>query len=284
MTIAVFLPRPFRYCHYVAVKSIASRYRVPAGSPARLAGNPTVDRSLDLSSLGGLTRLSERINDLEDLLCAAKTSSLLVVLQGMDGSGKDEIICNVFQRVNPTRLRVAAFSEPSKQEQDHDFLWRVHARTPARGEIVIFDRSHYEGVLVDRVHENVPPAIWRRRYGQICAFEEALADHGTVILKFFLHMSKREQKHRLEERLADPKKRWKFSEADLRERKIWGRYMRAYGDAIHQTSTTRAPWFVIPSDDREARDTIVASIVVEAIEALKLRYPRATAASKIKII
>jgi PPK2 family polyphosphate:nucleotide phosphotransferase len=191
----------------------------------------------------------------------------------MDGAGKDEIVCNVFQRVNPSRLRVAQFGEPSDNDRDHDYLWRVHRQAPARGEIAIFDRSHYEGVLVERVHDIAPEPVWRKRFEQINKFEEALADHGTVVLKFFLHLSKEAQKTRLEERLADPKKAWKFAESDVRERKLWPRYMEAYEEAIAKTSTEYAPWFVIPSDERWYRDLVVASIVVEALDALKLRYP-----------
>ena len=252
--------------------AIAPRFR--ASSSFRLRDHDSADTSLFDEEEGAVAQLSERINELEDVLCAAHDRSLLVVLQGMDGAGKDEIICNVFQRVNPSRLRVAAFGEPSKEESDHDFLWRAHKRTPARGEIVIFGRSHYEGVLVERVHDVVPRAIWTRRFGQIRAFEETLADHGTVILKFFLHLSAAEQKRRIEERLADPTKAWKFDESDLRERKLWRRYMAAYEDAIARTSTKTAPWFVIPSDVRWYRDRVVGEIVAEALEGLKLRYPK----------
>jgi PPK2 family polyphosphate:nucleotide phosphotransferase len=251
---------------------IAPRFRADASF--RLRHSDPADTSLFEEEEGAVARLSERINELEDVLCAAHDRSVLVVLQGMDGAGKDEIICNVFQRVNPSRLRVAAFGDPSKEEQDHDFLWRVHKRAPARGEIVIFDRSHYEGVLVERVHDIVPRPVWQRRFEQIRVFEETLADHGAVILKFFLHLSKEEQKRRIDERLADPKKSWKFDESDLRERKLWPRYMRAYEDAVTRTTTKTAPWFVIPSDHRWYRDRVVAEIVVEAMEALRLRYPR----------
>jgi PPK2 family polyphosphate:nucleotide phosphotransferase len=253
---------------------MTSRYRVKRGAPVRLRQHATTVRDAPKNAAAVVHRLGERLNDLEDKLSASHQRSLLVVLQGMDGSGKDEIICEVFQRVNPSRLRVAAFSEPSKDEDDHDFLWRAHNRAPARGEIVIFDRSHYEGVLVERVHGKVKPAVWRKRYDEINAFEQTLANHGTVILKFFLHMSRDEQRRRLEERLTKPEKAWKFSDADLRERKLWSQYMRAYEDALTKTSTPYAPWFVIPADARDARNVIVGTIVTEALEALKLRYPR----------
>jgi PPK2 family polyphosphate:nucleotide phosphotransferase len=258
--------------------STASRYLVPAGKPFRLRDRDPADASLfDAAAEGQLERLSERINELEDVLCAAHDRSLLIVLQGMDGSGKDEIIRDVFRRVDPSRLRVAAFGEPTALERDHDFLWRVHAKAPARGEIVIFDRSHYEGVLVERVHEVVKPAVWRKRFDEINAFEETLMNHGTVLVKCFLHMSKEEQKRRLEERLEDPRKSWKFSEADLRERQLWPRYMRAYEEAIRRTSTRRAPWWVVPSDERWHRDLVVAQLIVDALASLRLRYPRAAA-------
>lgn len=253
-----------------------SPYRVKPGTRVRLRerdakppapGDPDENQKV-------VARLSERINALEDRLCAAHDRSLLVVLQGMDGSGKDEIISDVFHRVSPARLRVAAFSEPSKLEQDHDFLWRAHNAAPARGEIVIFDRSHYEGVLVERVHRTVAPPVWRKRFAEINAFEQTLANHGTVIVKFFLHLSRDEQRRRIEERLTQPEQAWKFSEADLRERKLWPEYMRAYEDAISKTSTTYAPWFVVPADDRAERNLIVATIVTDALAALRLRYPR----------
>jgi len=251
---------------------IAPRFRADASF--HLRDHDPADTSLFDEEEGAVARLSERINELEDVLCAAHDRSLLVVLQGMDGAGKDEIICNVFQRVNPSRLRVAAFGDPSNEERDHDFLWRVHKRAPARGEIVLFDRSHYEGVLVERVHDVVRRAVWKRRFEQIRVFEETLADHGTVILKFFLHVSKEEQKRRIDERLADPTKSWKFDESDLRDRKLWPRYMRAYEEAIARTTTKTAPWLVIPSDARWYRDRVVGEIVVEALEALKLKYPQ----------
>ena len=255
--------------------SAADLYRVRPGKRVALAGLPTADTPLVAEpDHERLAKLADRLNDLEDLLSAVHKQSLLVVLQGMDGAGKDEIVCNVFGRVNPARMRIEPFDEPTRNEEDHDFLWRAHRRVPGRGEIRVFDRSHYEGVLVDRVHGKVPPAVWKKRYRQIEAFEETLINHDTVILKFFLHMSKIEQKRRLKERLENPKKSWKFKESDLRERRVWADYQRAYQDAINKTSTASAPWFVIPSDHGWYRDLIVAQIIVEALDRLHLRYPK----------
>jgi PPK2 family polyphosphate:nucleotide phosphotransferase len=253
----------------------ADLYRVRPGKRISLSALPTADTDLFTEpDHERLAKLADRLNDLEDLLCAVHKQSVLVVLQGMDGAGKDEIVCNVFGRVNPARMRIEPFDEPTKNEEDHDFLWRAHRRVPGRGEIRVFDRSHYEGVLVDRVHGKVPPAVWKKRYGQIAAFEETLVNHDTMILKFFLHMSKAEQKRRLQERLEDPKKNWKFKPSDLSERRVWAEYQRAYQDAINKTSTSSAPWFVIPCDHGWYRDLIVAGIIVEALDALGLQYPK----------
>jgi PPK2 family polyphosphate:nucleotide phosphotransferase len=253
----------------------ADLYRVRPGKRVSLTTLPTADTNLFTEpDHERLAKLADRLNDLEDLLCAVHKHSVLIVLQGMDGAGKDEIVCNVFGRVNPARMRIEPFDEPTKNEEDHDFLWRAHRRVPGRGEIRVFDRSHYEGVLVDRVHGKVPPPVWKKRYRQIAAFEETLVNHDTMILKFFLHMSKSEQKRRLEERLEDPRKNWKFKESDLRERRVWAEYQRAYQDAISKTSTSSAPWFVIPSDHGWYRDLIVAEIIVEALDALGLQYPK----------
>lgn len=260
-------------------------YRVTPGERVRLGQRDPADASL-FDDDGGelLGRLSRRIDELEQLLCAVRKQSLLVVLQGMDASGKDEVIRSVFDHVDASRLHVSPFDEPTADEAAHDFLWRVHAHAPGCGEIAIFDRSHYEGVLVDRVHANVPPRAWRRRYDEINAFEETLANHDTVIVKFFLHMSKEEQRRRLEERLEDPATAWKFKESDLRERKLWTRYMRAYEEAIEKTARPRAPWFIIPADVRWHRDLAVASIIVDTLETLKLRYPKPSVdARKVRI-
>jgi PPK2 family polyphosphate:nucleotide phosphotransferase len=221
-----------------------------------------------------LERLNRRLEELQELLYAAGKARVLVVLQGMDTSGKDGVIRHVFDGVNPLGVKVASFKVPTAEELAHDFLWRVHARVPANGELVIFNRSHYEDVLVVRVHELAPKAVWQSRYRQIVEFERLLAETGTVILKFFLHISRDEQKRRLEDRLADRAKQWKFNPGDLKERALWKPYRQAYEDALAKTSTSAAPWYVVPADKKWYRNFVVASILVEALENLRLEPPR----------
>jgi PPK2 family polyphosphate:nucleotide phosphotransferase len=220
-----------------------------------------------------LERVKERLERLQELLYAGRSRSLLVVLQGMDASGKDGTIRRVFEGVNPQGVRVAAFKQPTTDELEHDFLWRVHAAAPRKGEMVLFNRSHYEDVLVPRVHRTVPRAVWQRRYDEINEFERTLAEEGTSVLKFFLHISRAEQKRRLRERLADPTKHWKFREDDVRERAWWDEYMQAYEEAIGRTSTRWAPWFVVPSDRRWYRDLIVSERLVRTLEGFRMTYP-----------
>ncbi len=254
-----------------------SRYFVRPGSRARIDRRDPGDlRGFDGVKDDGrkeLERLTERLEKLQELLCAEQRHAILVVLQGMDTAGKDGTIRRVFQGVNPQGVRVAQFKAPSARELTHDFLWRVHAETPARGEMVLFNRSHYEDVLVPRVHRYIPREEWVRRYRGINEFEQALSEEGTTILKFFLHVSKAEQARRLNERLDDPTKHWKFREADLQERRRWTAYQAAYEEAITRTSTTWAPWFVVPSDRKWFRDLIVSRQIVETLEALDMRYP-----------
>jgi PPK2 family polyphosphate:nucleotide phosphotransferase len=169
---------------------------------------------------------------------------------------------------------VVPFGVPSKEELDHDYLWRVHHQVPARGQIVVFNRSHYEDVLVVRVHELVPKAVWKKRYDQINAFEQMLCDEGTLILKFFLHISREEQRARLQARIEDPKKRWKFQHGDLEERKLWDEYQRAYEDALSKTSTETAPWYIVPANQKWYRNYVVGSVVADALERLHLTYPK----------
>jgi PPK2 family polyphosphate:nucleotide phosphotransferase len=216
---------------------------------------------------------TRRLDRLQELLYADGRYSLLIVLQAMDTGGKDGVIEQVFRSANPQGIQVSAFKAPTAEELAHDFLWRVHARVPAKGIIGIFNRSHYEDVLVVRVHGLVPAEQWQRRYEHINHFEKCLADSGTVILKFFLHVSRAEQKRRLQQRLDDPSKRWKFSEGDLRERLRWDDYMCAYEDALNLTSTPWAPWYVIPADHKWYRNLLVSSVIVGALEGLGLRYP-----------
>ncbi len=220
-----------------------------------------------------LAALSGRLGELQARLYAEGKQALLIVLQGMDTAGKDGTIRHVFRMVNPQGVRVTSFKKPTDLELAHDYLWRVHAHTPARGEIGIFNRSHYEDVLVVRVHNLVPPEVWGRRYDHIVAFEKLLAEEGTRIVKFFLHISKEEQKERLEARLANPKKHWKFNPADLEERALWDGYMEAYRSALERTSHKAAPWYVIPSDRKWQRNLLVAQALVETLEAMNPRFP-----------
>jgi PPK2 family polyphosphate:nucleotide phosphotransferase len=215
-----------------------------------------------------------RLGELQERLFAGHSRKVLIVLQGMDTSGKDGTIAHVMGGFNPQGTRVVPFGVPSKEELDHDYLWRVHHQVPARGQIVVFNRSHYEDVLVVRVHELVPKAVWKKRYDQIKAFEQMLSDEGTLILKFFLHISKEEQRARLESRIEDPKKRWKFQHGDLEERKLWDEYQRAYEDALSKTSTETAPWYIVPANQKWYRNNVVGSVVVDALEGLHLTYPK----------
>ncbi len=218
-------------------------------------------------------RENGRLRELQSLLYADARFALLIVLQGRDASGKDGTIRKVFSAVNPQGCSVASFRQPSEEESRHDFLWRVHMRTPARGMIGIFNRSHYEDVIVPRVHELVPKKVWSARYEQINDFERMLVANGTVILKFMLHVSRDEQKRRLEERLTDPTKRWKFRRGDLDDRERWDAFTRAYRGVLTHTSTEHAPWFVVPADDEDLRDYLVARTVSDTLESLRLRYP-----------
>jgi PPK2 family polyphosphate:nucleotide phosphotransferase len=219
-------------------------------------------------------KIQERIGELQELLYAGHAHKVLIILQGMDTSGKDGTIRHVMSAVNPQGLRVVSFKKPTDEELDHDFLWRVHARVPGNGEMVLFNRSHYEDVLIVRVHNLVPATMWKQRYDQINDFERMLVESGTLILKFFLHISKDEQRKRLQARIEDRTKRWKFQHGDLEERKLWAQYRKAYEDALQKTSTTAAPWYVVPANAKWHRNYVVGSVIVDALEALKMKYPR----------
>ncbi len=220
-----------------------------------------------------IAKLNSKLDQLQELLYAEHKHRLLVILQGMDTSGKDGVIRSVFEGVNPQGVKVASFKAPTPVELDHDYLWRVHPHAPGKGEIVIFNRSHYEDVLVVRVHNLAPPEVWKRRYDHINAFEQMLADEGVTILKFFLHISPEEQKERLLARLEEPSKRWKFNPGDLEERKFWPAYQEAYEEALNRTSQKEAPWYIIPSDKKWYRNLVIAGILVETLESLKMQYP-----------
>jgi PPK2 family polyphosphate:nucleotide phosphotransferase len=224
------------------------------------------------------------LDDAQELLWADNSRALLVVLQGMDTCGKDGTIRHVMTGVSPQGCVVTSFKVPNEEERDHDYLWRVHKAAPRKGEIGVFNRSHYEDVLVVRVHGLVTERVWRARYEEINAFEKHLHENGTRILKFFLHISKGEQKKRLRARLDDPKKNWKFSEGDIEERKLWDEYMEAYEEAITRCSTEWAPWFVIPADRKWFRNLAVSEIITEALKDMNLKWPRPAAdLSKIRL-
>ncbi|HYN83274.1 MAG TPA: PPK2 family polyphosphate kinase [Gemmatimonadaceae bacterium] len=224
-----------------------------------------------------LAKATERLGELQQVLYADGRHAVLVVLQGRDASGKDGVVRTVFDACNPQGVRVNSFKAPSATELAHDFLWRVHNVVPERGTIGIFNRSHYEDVLVVRVHELVSKAVWSQRYDQINQFEKTLTENGVVILKFFLHISRQEQTKRLRERIEDPKKNWKFKAGDLDERKLWDKYNAAYRDAVRKCSTPWAPWYFVPADKNKARNYLIAKRIVATLDGLGLEYPTATA-------
>ena len=215
----------------------------------------------------------ERIDKLQYLLYADANQSLLVVLQALDAAGKDGTIRHVFSGMNPQGTFVFGFKQPSKEEAAHDFLWRVHLRAPGKGEVVVFNRSHYEDVLVVRVHKLVPHSVWSKRYDLINDFEKMLSQNGTTILKFFLHISPEEQLSRFKQRLDDPSRHWKISESDYSERELWPQYVEAYEDAMALTSTKRAPWYIIPSNHKWFRNLAVSQIIADTMDEMGLKLP-----------
>ncbi|MCJ2082847.1 polyphosphate kinase 2 family protein [Methylobacterium sp. J-090] len=254
-------------------------------APGQASGGSAFDLSaVDADADGGLDKAAAkealiveraRIVSLQERLYAERARSLLVVFQAIDTGGKDGTIRAVFEGVNPQGCRVWPFKVPSAEEAAHDFLWRYHARTPGRGIIGVFNRSHYEDVLVVRVKGLVPEPVWRARYGQINDFERMLVAEGTTILKFFLHISKDEQKERLEARIATPEKHWKFDPADLVERKSWDAYQAAFSDALTRCSTPHAPWHVVPANRKWFRNLLVARTIADTLEAMDPRFPQA---------
>jgi PPK2 family polyphosphate:nucleotide phosphotransferase len=250
--------------------------RVDPGTRARLARrDPAATFGFDkVHALAATAKQLERLAGLHDRLWAERTRAVLVVLQGIDTSGKDGVINKVMEAFNPQGSPVTSFGVPSAEELAHDYLWRVHQRVPRKGEVGIFNRSHYEDVLVVRVHGLVPRPVWSKRYGQINEFERMLTENGTTIVKFFLHIDRDEQRQRLQARYDDPKKRWKFSLGDIEERKRWDDYQAAYEDALSRTSTDQAPWYVVPANRKWFRDVAVSTILADAISALKPAYPQ----------
>jgi PPK2 family polyphosphate:nucleotide phosphotransferase len=269
--------------------SIAKRFRVDDPDTFRLSGfDPAECYGLSVDKSEAKAMLAEgieRLSDLQERLYASDRWSVLIVLQAMDAAGKDSLIKHVMSGLNPQGVEVHPFKQPSAEELDHDFLWRAARRLPERGRIGIFNRSHYEEVLVVRVHpellerQKLPASldgkdIWQQRFEDIRAFERHLARNGTLILKFFLHMSKEEQRKQFLERIEDPAKRWKFSMGDVAERALWDKYMAAYEDMIRHTSQPEAPWFVVPADHKWFTRMVVAGALVQELEALDLEFPK----------
>jgi PPK2 family polyphosphate:nucleotide phosphotransferase len=258
-------------------KDFAARFRVAAGRRSRLARRDPGDLSAFPDRDTAQKRSKQdvvEIDKLQDQLYAEQKRSLLVVLQGIDTAGKDGTIRHVFKEVGPIGVTVTPFRRPSELELAHDFLWRAHVAAPRRGYIGVFNRSHYEDVLVGRVRKLAPPAAIEERYEQINAFEKILAQNGTTILKFMLHISKKEQGERLQARLDEAKHRWKFNPDDLEDRKLWDSYMAAYELMLDRCSTAWAPWFVIPADHKWARNAAISAIIRQTLEAMNPRYPK----------
>jgi PPK2 family polyphosphate:nucleotide phosphotransferase len=270
-------------------------FRVPGGKPIKLTKWATDIRPLYKSGKQYgelLTADVEELSALQRLLYASNDYSVLLIFQGMDAAGKDGVISHVLTGVNPQGCEVFSFKQPSAEESAHDFLWRTTCRLPARGRIGVFNRSYYEEVLVVRVHpellrsEGIPDelksneTVWKRRYRSIVDLETHLHRNGTRVLKFFLHLSKEEQRKRFLERIDEPDKNWKFSQADVAERKFWNQYMRAYEDCLSATSTKTAPWHVVPADDKYNARLIISRVVIDALQGLKMGYPKMTRARR----
>jgi PPK2 family polyphosphate:nucleotide phosphotransferase len=254
-----------------------NHYRIRKGQNDRLAdvsSNPWDD--LPKSKSDGLKELHDlhlRLSELQQKFFVDRRKKFLLVLQGMDTSGKNGTVRHVFRGVNPQGVHVASFEKPSSRELAHDYLWRIHKRAPSDGEIMIFDRSHYEDVLAVRVNNLRPESVWRKRYRHIRDFEQLLVDENTIILKFFLHIDRATQKERLQKRLDTPSKNWKFDQSDLVARSKWDEYIRAYEEVFAETTTDAAPWYVIPANKKWARNLLAAKIVVARLEDLHLSYP-----------
>lgn len=258
------------------MKIDTKRFRIKPGSEVDLSAIPT---SLDLGigkdeAEEALRACNERIGKLQEKLYAGQDHAILIVLQGMDAGGKDSTVQHVLSGVNPAGCEVVSFKQPSELELRHDYLWRIHMHAPRKGHITVFNRSHYEDVMIVRVKELVPKPVWKRRYEHIRAFEKLLTDEGTLILKFWLHISKNYQKERLERRLRKPELHWKFNPGDIAERARWDDYQRAAEDAISRTSEDHAPWYVIPGENRPARNLLIANTIVETLESLDLKWPQ----------
>lgn len=255
-------------------------YRIRPGTRVKLADfDPNGETELAGDKERGVAQLERTKTELQQLqrmLYAERRHRLLIVLQGMDGSGKDGTVRNVFSGIDPHGFRVISFKSPTAQELDHDFLWRVHREAPAKGEIAVFNRSHYEDVVAVNVKNLAPKAVWEKRYEHIVNFEKMLADEGTTILKFFLHISRDEQRRRLQSRLQSPEKHWKFNPEDIADRRLWPQFSAAYEEVLSRTSTAEAPWFVVPANRKYYRNAVLAGIVRETLAKLELKYPAPT--------
>jgi PPK2 family polyphosphate:nucleotide phosphotransferase len=255
---------------------IHSPYLVTPGKKLNLAKLETADTGKfkdKETALPAIEKNLRKLGKLQDVLYAQAEHAVLIVLQAMDTAGKDGAIKHVFSGINPQGCQVTSFKQPTKLELAHDYLWRIHAAVPAKGMIGIFNRSHYESVLVERVHELVPKKVWSCRYDSINEFERLLAEEGTTIMKFFLHISKDEQKRRLQARLDKDDKHWKFDPNDLNERKLWDDYEQAYEDALRKCSTDYAPWYVVPADHKWFRNWVISDTIVHTLQKLDLKYP-----------
>ncbi|MEM9283312.1 MAG: polyphosphate kinase 2 family protein [Verrucomicrobiota bacterium] len=252
-------------------------FRVQPGQPVDLHNWPSTDESFfPVSKSEGrdlFKQFDEKVDALQDLFYAEGKHRLLVVFQAMDTGGKDGTIRTVFEKMNPQGIRVASFKKPSALELSHDYLWRIHRQTPVKGETVIFNRSHYEDIVAVRVRNILPESAWSLRYEHLVNFEKMLTDEGTTVLKFFLHISKEEQRERLQARLDEPDKNWKFNPGDLEDRALWDDFMAAYSDVLSRTSTKNAPWYVIPADRKWYRNLLVSDIVIKTLQGLEMSYP-----------
>ena len=256
----------------------SSPWRIKPKSSVKLHEFDTLPKPKDLPSeeawRATLNKLGDKLNKLQGTLHAGKSQGLLLVLQGMDTAGKDGFIRSVFTHISPLGVRAEAFGAPSELEKSHDFLWRIHQKAPALGEMVIFNRSHYEDVLVTRVRGWVKKEICEKRFEDIKHFESMLHDAGITVMKCYLHISKAEQKKRLQARLDDPHKHWKLQPSDFDDRQLWPKFAEAYEDALSATSTAQAPWYVVPADSKPYRDLFVADLLVQTLESMNLEMPQ----------
>ncbi len=257
----------------------ATKYIVKSGTKIKLDEIDPSDASLFRG--GGkedhepfLENLCEQLRQLQKVLYAQNKQRLLVVIQAMDTGGKDGCVKNVFSRVDPQGINVKSFKKPAEKDLEHDFLWRIHPHVPGNGEIVVFNRSHYEDIVAVRVKNLRPDEVWKKRYRHVMEFERMLADEGTTVVKIYLHISKDEQKERLQSRLDEPSKHWKFNPDDLADRARWGKFMEAYEDLLSQTSTKHAPWYIVPANRKWYRNLCVARIMVDTLDKLDMKYPQ----------